>query len=88
MTTHLDGNVLAGPLGEFFTTEITEAVGKCASCGATSALGQVIVYCDAPGMVARCPVCGQILLRLARSTEHAWLDLRGISCLQMRLPSE
>ena len=33
MTTHLDGNVLAGTLGEVFAVDITTTVGQCASCG-------------------------------------------------------
>ena len=31
MTTHLDGNVLAGTLGAVFAVDITTAVGQCAS---------------------------------------------------------
>ena len=34
-TEHLDGNALAGPLGEIFAVDVTAAVGRCASCGLT-----------------------------------------------------
>jgi len=37
MSTHLDGNVLGGELGELFTADVTAATGQCASCGAVSA---------------------------------------------------
>jgi Zn finger protein HypA/HybF involved in hydrogenase expression len=88
VNTHLDGNVLAGPLGDLFAIEVTEAVGKCAHCGASNAIGQSRVYADAPGLVARCPNCGAVVLRLVRSAGRAWLDMSGISCLQLQLPGE
>jgi Zn finger protein HypA/HybF involved in hydrogenase expression len=88
MSTHLDGNVLGGELGELFTVDITAATGKCASCGTVSAIAQTRVYADAPGVVARCPSCGGVMLRVARSPGRAWLDLRGIACLQLAVPAQ
>ena len=88
MSSHLDGNVLGGALGELFTVDITAATGRCASCGTVSAIAQTHVYPDAPGVVARCPGCSGIMLRLARGPGRAWLDLRGISCLELTLPGE
>jgi Zn finger protein HypA/HybF involved in hydrogenase expression len=88
MTTHLDGNVLGGDLGELFTVDITAATGQCGSCGTVSAIAQTHVYTDAPGTVARCPGCGEIMLRLVRGPGSAWLDLRGITCLQVALPGQ
>jgi hypothetical protein len=43
---------------------------------------------DGPGAVARCPTCGQVLLRLVHTADRAWLDLRGLSSLEISLPSE
>jgi ribosomal protein S27E len=88
MSANLDGNVLGGELGELFTVDITAAAGQCASCGATSVIAQTMVYADAPGMVARCPVCGAVMLRLVRAPGRAWLDLRGIKCLQVTVPAQ
>jgi hypothetical protein len=87
MNAHLDGNVLAGALRELFTVDITTATGQCVSCGTTGAMGQARVYADAPGMVARCPACGEVVLRLVRTADRAWLDLRGVTCLELRLPA-
>jgi Family of unknown function (DUF6510) len=87
MNAHLDGNVLAGALRELFTVDITTAVGQCAACGTAGAMGQARVYADAPGLVARCPACDEVVLRLVRSPDRAWLDLRGISYLQVQLPA-
>jgi hypothetical protein len=88
MSTHIDGNVLGGELGELFTVDITAATGQCASCGMVSALAQTHVYTDAPGVVARCRGCGAVMLRLVRGPGRAWLDLRGITCLQLTVPAE
>jgi len=85
---HLDGNMLGGELGELFTIDITAAVGRCASCGATGTIAQAMVYADAPGMVARCPACGAIMLRLVRGPSHAWLDMRGMAFLELTMPAE
>ena len=86
MNASLDGNVLAGALSELFAVDITSATGKCVSCGTSGAIGQARVYSAAPGLVARCPACDEVVLRLARSPGRAWLDLRGISCLEVALP--
>ena len=83
----LDGNVLAGALSELFTFDITSATGQCVSCGATRAIGEARVYATAPGLTARCPACDQVVLRLVRSPDRAWLDLRGLTCLEMRMPA-
>ena len=85
MNEHLDGNVLAGALREIFTVDITTAIGQRVSCGTIGAMGQARVYADAPGMVARCPACDEVVLRFVRAPDRAWLDLRGITCLQVQL---
>src|SRR5215475_14721812 len=66
MSDYMDGNMLGGTLGELFTMDVTSAVGTCASCGASMAIAQARVYPHAPGMVARCPTCDAVLLRLVR----------------------
>ena len=88
MSTHLDGNVLGGDLGELFTVDITAATGQCASCGTVSAIAQTHVYTHAAGVVARCPGCGEVMLRFVRGPGRAWLDLRGIACLQLAVPDQ
>ena len=80
-----DGNVLAGPLQEIFAVDVTAAVGRCLSCGRTGPVATLRVYRHAPGLVARCPGCGEVMLRLVRSARSAWLDLTGTSILQIPL---
>jgi len=86
MERYTDGNALAGPLREIFAVELTAATGRCASCGRVAAVADVRVYLDAPGAVARCPGCDAVLLRLVRGPDRAWLDLRGLVCLEIPLP--
>jgi hypothetical protein len=87
MNTHLDGNVLAGALRELFTVDITTATGQCVSCGTAGAMGEARVYADAPGMVARCPACDEVVLRLVRAPGRAWLDMRGLTYLELQMPA-
>jgi Family of unknown function (DUF6510) len=76
-----DGNALAGPVGDLFRVDVTAAVAGCRNCGWTGPMAEVRVFDHAPGLVARCPVCDQVLLRLVRGPGRAWLDLRGLTDL-------
>jgi hypothetical protein len=82
-----DGNALAGPLGEIFAVDVTVAVQRCAACGRTGPVATLRVYRHAPGLVARCPGCDAVVLRLVRSPDAAYLDLTGMLNLKFALPS-
>jgi hypothetical protein len=81
-----DGNALAGPLAEIFAADMTTAVGRCTRCRASGPLARLHVYDHSPGLVARCPACGQVMLRLVRSSTDAWLDLHGTLSLRIPMP--
>jgi ribosomal protein S27E len=83
-----DGNALGGPLGDVFSVDVIAAVGRCGGCGRTAPMAEARVFDHAPGVVARCPVCDQVLLRLVRGPGRAWLDLRGLTYLQLPVPEE
>jgi hypothetical protein len=38
-------------------------------------------------MVARCPACEHVMLRVVRGPDRTWLDLRGTVSLEIPLPS-
>jgi hypothetical protein len=80
-----DGNALAGPLGEIFAVDVTAATGRCASCGRIDAIAALRLYRNAPGLVARCAGCGEVVLRLVRGPTSAWLDFRGLVSLHVPL---
>jgi hypothetical protein len=81
--TSLDGNAAAGALGDLFAFDVTVAVSTCASCGDGRPVAELRAYLDAPGIVLRCASCGAAQLRLVRSGDRAWLDLRGIRVLEI-----
>ena len=83
-----DANALAGPVGVLFRVDITTAVGRCTNCGREQPMAQARVFDHAPGVVARCPACDQVLLRLVQGPGHAWLDLRGLTWLQLPVSEE
>ena len=78
---YLDGNAAAGELNRVFAVDITSAEGQCANCGAKRRFAEAHLYLQCPGLVARCPVCGHVLLRLANIQERVFLDLRGMTRL-------
>jgi hypothetical protein len=84
--TWVDGNELAGALGELFTVDVTVARGRCAGCGREGAVAEAHVFDRAPGLVARCPGCEAVLLRFVRGPGRAWLDLRGVTYLEFAVP--
>jgi hypothetical protein len=82
----VDGNALAGALREIFAVDLTAAQGRCASCGRTAAVAEARVYERAAGLVGRCTGCDAVLVRLVRAPDRVFLDLHGISCLEVALP--
>jgi ribosomal protein S27E len=83
MVSHLDGNVLAGPLSELFRDDMTTASARCAGCGDISVLAEAMVYDAAPGWAVRCHACGDVLLTMVRVAGRLRLDLRGITALEV-----
>ena len=90
MTTSVwaDGNTLGGTMRELFAADIAVARGQCAHCGQEGAMTDSVVYDHAPGLVGRCPNCESVLFRVVRGPDRAWLDVRGIVCLEFALPDE
>ena len=83
-----DGNALAGHVQDVFRVEVTTAIGRCTSCGREGPMAEARVFDHAPGLVARCPACDQVLARLVNGPSRAWLDLRGLTYLQLPAPEE
>ena len=81
--THVDGNALAGPLAEIFAVDLTAAISRCAHCGRTGPVAGLRVYARAPGLVARCQSCGQVMIRLVSTAGTSWLDMHGVTVLSI-----
>ena len=66
----LDGNAIAGALFEHFGNEMTMAQVRCSHCESMSLIAELRVYMKAPGAVARCPNCEEVLDRDRRRSRH------------------
>ena len=78
---YLDGNAAAGELSKIFAMDVTAAEGQCANCGARKRFAEAHLYMQSPGIVARCPVCEHVLLRLVSVRDRVLLDFRGMAYL-------
>ena len=58
---HLDGNGIAGLLGEVAGAEMTTVMRTCQSCGDRRAIGEHRAYRSA-GVVLRCPSCEDVAI--------------------------
>jgi len=75
---NLDGNAAAGVLREVFTEEMTTSECRCESCHRLSALGQLLMYGGAMGVVLRCPRCTAIVLRVTSARRGWFVEMRGV----------
>ena len=80
--TRLDGNAIAGELFDIFGEEMTAATGTCASCGSARPLGELAVYRQAPGVVARCSSCDNVLIVIVELRGVRCVDLHGIAAVE------
>jgi hypothetical protein len=71
----LDGNAIAGALFEHFGHEMTMAEVRCSHCQSTSLMAELRVYMKAPGVVARCPACDDVVMVI--------VDVRGAERFDM-----
>jgi ribosomal protein S27AE len=71
----VDGNALAGALEQYIGRDMTAARGTCGHCGAASAVAELVVYPKAPGAVARCPHCGDVVMVVTEIRETVAVHL-------------
>jgi hypothetical protein len=80
----LDANAAAGMLMEIFGTEMTIAASRCTYCGNHAPIGTLRAYIHAPGLVLRCSVCTQVVMRVMRREDGTYLvDARGAAYIRM-----
>jgi hypothetical protein len=78
----LDGNAIAGTLVAVFDTELTTAIGACASCGKRSPVGEFAVYLRGPGTVVRCRRCAAVVMVIVEAHGVSCVDLHGLEALE------
>jgi hypothetical protein len=82
----LDGNAMAGDLREIFAVDVTAARYTCTGCGHADAVATLRLWGPAPGLVARCPGCEHVVVRVVRAPDRMVLDMRGTVRLELPLP--
>jgi hypothetical protein len=79
----LDANAVAGELTELFGVDLTALIHRCAHCGNRGAVGTLRAWTRGPGVVLRCSICSEVVVRWMRTDAGARVDLRGVAYLQM-----
>jgi hypothetical protein len=77
----LDGNAIGGLLLEIFSTEMTAAIGTCATCGTAGPVAETVVYLEAPGTVVRCRSCTAVLMIIMRRGGMNCVGMTGLAAL-------
>lgn len=80
----LDGNAVAGVLGEVFAAEMTTATMTCGNCGMVGAVGAMHVFRGA-GIVIRCPNCGNVMAKIVEGSARMWMNFGGMQALEITL---
>jgi hypothetical protein len=80
--TRLDGNAIAGELFDVYGEEMTTAMATCSSCRSRRPLGELAVYLQAPGVVARCSSCESVMLVIVEIRGVRCVDLHGIAAVE------
>jgi hypothetical protein len=73
----LDGNAVAGMLIDAFGSDMTDAEARCDHCGSIGVLATLIAYTRTPGIVLRCRICREVVLRMVETPTGLLVDARG-----------
>ena len=79
----LDGNSVGGVFYEMLGIEITAAPTECATCSTPNDIGALMVFDQAPGIIMRCPACGNVMLRVVKTPNAYYIDARGAAYLRI-----
>ncbi len=80
----LDGNALAGLLGELAGMEPTTVRCVCGGCGSSAMVAEARLYVDAPGAVMRCPSCEEVLFVVVEADGRYVVGLDRLRSLELR----
>lgn len=84
----VDGNAVAGELEELLGSDMTATLHRCASCGNRAAMATLRAWTGGPGIVLRCSVCQEVVLRLVRTPTATYLDMRGAAYVNLAVGDE
>ena len=83
LATMLDANAAAGMLQEIFGADMTAMPSQCAHCGNVGDVGTTHAWMEGPGIVLRCSICHEVILRLVETPTARYLDARGAAYLRL-----
>jgi predicted RNA-binding Zn-ribbon protein involved in translation (DUF1610 family) len=75
---YIDGNGIAGLLAEIVDADLTEVVRTCQSCHDRRAVGEHRAYHQSPGVVVRCPNCGDLALVIGLQEHRLVVEWHGV----------
>jgi len=81
--TMLDANAAAGVLMEIFGADATAVPSQCAHCGNVAAVATARAWMEGPGIVLRCSICHEVVLRIVETPDARYLDARGVAYLRL-----
>lgn len=81
--THVDGNAAIGALSIALGVDAARGALVCAGCGADHLVEEAHVYLRCPGIVIRCPGCGNAEVVLVEHDHRFTLTLSGIATLRL-----
>jgi hypothetical protein len=73
---HIDGNGIAGLLGEIAGADMTAVLRTCQSCRDRRAIGEHLAYRSA-GVVLRCPNCADVAIVVGMQETRLVVEWRG-----------
>ena len=74
------------PPGQYLTDDfpvLSAAPTECAHCGNEDEMGTLLAFTQGPGIVLRCSACGEVVLRIVKSSDSTLLDARGAVYLRI-----
>ena len=80
----LDANAVAGDLAELFGFEMTAAVHRCVHCGNVGPMGTLLAWTRGPGIILRCCICRDVVVRIVRTPSRTLIDVSGAAYLELR----
>lgn len=83
MSSHVDGNALAGPLSEVFDVDVTTTSARCTNCGDIAVLAQAMVFEKPHAFIVRCSQCDEVLMIVLQKHDATEIDLTGIAWMRM-----
>lgn len=78
---HVDGNAIVGPLSLALGTDAALARLTCRACGLDHLVAEAHVYLRAPGIVIRCPSCGNAEIVLVELEHRVQITTMGVERL-------